>query len=296
MVAFKTWTAPPSLTPAYLRALLSARKRNVLPANTSVPRLEVVLGPQRPDGQMLAKYRKLCGFVDGPTLPLTYPQVLAGPLHIYLLTEPDFPLPALGVVHARQTIEQLQTIGIQDPLALRAWVEGHRDLSNGIEIDIQTEATLHDLVVWRSVTTIFCRKLSKSKGKGEQKVRPPTAVIAPYRSLVLRLPEDLGRRYSQLAGDYNPIHLHAIPAKLFGFRRAIAHGMWTLARAVAEVQQDVTATELQLQAQFKRPIFLPSKAVLAAARNGEAIDFTVESPDGASMYLVGQLAPLAKQN
>lgn len=294
MVAFKTWSAPPSLTPAYLRALLSARKRNVLAANTSVPRLEVVLGPQRPDGQMLAKYRKLCGFVDGPTLPLTYPQVLAGPLHIYLLTEPDFPLPALGVVHARQTIEQLQPIGIQDPLALRAWVEGHREVSNGAEIDIHTEATLHDLVVWRSVTTVFCR--SKTKGKGETKPKPPNSSIIPHRSLLLRLPEDLGRRYSQLAGDYNPIHLHAISAKLFGFRRAIAHGMWTLARAVAEVQQDVTATELQLQAQFKRPIFLPGKAVLAATRNDSAIDFTLESPDGASTYLAGRLAPLAQPN
>lgn len=31
--------------------------------------------------------------------------------------------------------------------------------------------------------------------------------------------------------DLNPIHLHALTAKAFGFPRALAHGMYTSARA-----------------------------------------------------------------
>lgn len=33
--------------------------------------------------------------------------------------------------------------------------------------------------------------------------------------------------------DLNPIHLHALTAKAFGFPRALAHGMYTSARAFA---------------------------------------------------------------
>jgi acyl dehydratase len=37
--------------------------------------------------------------------------------------------------------------------------------------------------------------------------------------------------------DVNPIHLHAIAAKAFGFPRAIAHGMYTAARAFSACQE-----------------------------------------------------------
>ena len=46
-------------------------------------------------------------------------------------------------------------------------------------------------------------------------------------------PADIGRRYGLVSGDMNPIHLSAPSAKLFGFRQAIAHGLWTKARALA---------------------------------------------------------------
>jgi len=49
------------------------------------------------------------------------------------------------------------------------------------------------------------------------------------------VPAGLGRRYSRVGGDINPIHLFDVTAKLFGFDRAIIHGMWTLARCVAEL-------------------------------------------------------------
>jgi acyl dehydratase len=48
-----------------------------------------------------------------------------------------------------------------------------------------------------------------------------------------RAPADIGRRYGLVSGDMNPIHLSAPSAKLFGFRQAIAHGLWTKARALA---------------------------------------------------------------
>ena len=39
-----------------------------------------------------------------------------------------------------------------------------------------------------------------------------------------------------MSGDHNPIHLYPLTAKALGFRRQIAHGMWSLARCVAAVE------------------------------------------------------------
>ena len=45
--------------------------------------------------------------------------------------------------------------------------------------------------------------------------------------------ENTGRRYALTSGDFNLIHIHAITAKAFGFKQAIAHGMWSKAKALS---------------------------------------------------------------
>ncbi|MEU6705104.1 MaoC/PaaZ C-terminal domain-containing protein [Streptomyces wuyuanensis] len=76
------------------------------------------------------------------------------------------------------------------------------------------------------------------------------------------LPADLGRRYGAASGDRNPIHLYAATARAFGFPRAIAHGMWTFARCLAERNP----RELRrAEAEFKAPVLLPGSVVYATA-------------------------------
>lgn len=55
----------------------------------------------------------------------------------------------------------------------------------------------------------------------------------------LQIPSDMGRLYAAISGDRNPIHLHPLAAKAFGFRTTIVHGMWTLARCLAEVEGEL---------------------------------------------------------
>jgi hypothetical protein len=45
-----------------------------------------------------------------------------------------------------------------------------------------------------------------------------------------KAPADIGRRYARVSGDYNPIHLSALTAKLFRLPQAIAHGLWNRAQ------------------------------------------------------------------
>ncbi|MDX2556969.1 MaoC family dehydratase [Streptomyces stelliscabiei] len=72
---------------------------------------------------------------------------------------------------------------------------------------------------------------------------------------------DVGRRYGAVSGDRNPIHLHPLGARLFGFPRAIAHGMWTVARCLAEYGTPPAAL---VRAEFRAPVPLPGTVTYAA--------------------------------
>jgi acyl dehydratase len=155
-------------------------------------------------------------------------------------------------------------------------------------------ATVEGREVWQSVLTALSRTPTpKSKSKTPKEKRAEAEVLpAPDRSLLLRVPEDIGRRYARVAGDWNPIHQHAISAKLFGFPRAIAHGMWSLARCVAEVQDDVPAGPLVCEVTFKRPVLLPSKVAILAWRQDGGVTFQLVAAAGSTVHLTGSLGKL----
>ena len=55
--------------------------------------------------QNLAAYQDICGFPVTNRLPITYPQVLATPLHLHLLAVKGCPLKLMGLVHVGQSIQ-----------------------------------------------------------------------------------------------------------------------------------------------------------------------------------------------
>ena len=71
------------------------------------------------------------------------------------------------------------------------------------------------------------------------------------------VPGDLGRRYGSVSGDLNPIHMHSLSARLFGFPTAIAHGMWTKARCLAALDPSLPPGFI-VEVSFRKPILLPA--------------------------------------
>jgi acyl dehydratase len=103
------------------------------------------------------------------------------------------------------------------------------------------------------------------------------------------LPASLGRRYAAASGDWNPIHLSAATARLFGFRRAIAHGMWSLARCVAELAPASARGAVAVEAAFKRPVLLPATVALFTVREGAATRFTLADGEGTTPHVAGTI-------
>ena len=100
------------------------------------------------------------------------------------------------------------------------------------------------------------------------------------------MPDDIGRRYAAVSGDRNPIHLHGLAAKAFGFRSAIAHGMWLKARALAALQGRLPEA-MTVEVAFKTPVFLPSTIAVAATAAAAGWDLDVRNAGRGKPHLTG---------
>ncbi|GGW92349.1 MaoC family dehydratase [Streptomyces lomondensis] len=250
-------TASPSLAPLLARgALLSPFKRPS--PDAEFPRTRLVLPGLRVDLARLAAYERVCGFPTGAdALPLTYPHVLGFPLAMRLMSGRDFPLPLLGLVHTSITITRHAPLPATGTYELSVHVEELAPHRRGTQATVVTEVRGTGDVVWESKSTYLARHRTERPSEAPVKeIRKPLPAVAEWR-----LAGDVGRRYAAASGDRNPIHLHPLTARLFGFPRAIAHGMWTVARCLAA---HGTPDSCHVRADFKAPVLLPGTVTYAA--------------------------------
>lgn len=282
----------PSLTSLYAKSLVTRRKPSSSPV---LPDVAARASMVKVDAAQLANYRSLCGFTYAGVLPPTFPMILATPLHAALIAHEAFPFSALGLVHVSNRIEQHRPITDIDVLSIRCHTEGPREARTGWEFDFVTRVDTHGTLAWESRTTVLART-GKPAPRGDRKVTElvPGEAGGALKSVIWRLPADLGRQYAAISGDYNPIHLNGLAARAFGFPRAIIHGMWTLARGLSELGEHGQHGERVIDVAFKKPVLLPSTVLFHAHEaEGGAREFAVRGKDGTSVHLSGRIATLA---
>jgi acyl dehydratase len=286
----RTLDSAPGLTRLYVKAAVpSVPGVAALPLigrrAKDVPDLELVLPEVSVDADHLAAFDRVCGFSLEDELPATYPHVLAFPLHLALMTDGSFPFPPVGLVHIRNRIVQHRPIRLGEELALRVHgtkLEPHR---RGRQFSVITEVRVGDELVWEEESV----NLHKESGSNDapRDPDPPT----PPVSAEWRLAGDLGRRFAAVSGDRNPIHMHGLAAKLFGFPRAIAHGMWAKSRCLAALQGRLPSA-YAVEARFRKPILLPGKVAFGEERDGEATVFAVRDAAKGTGHLDGRVTPI----
>ncbi|MET8488026.1 MaoC/PaaZ C-terminal domain-containing protein [Streptomyces tendae] len=279
-----TLTGVPALAPLLARGALLSPLRRPRP-DADFPRTRLVLPGLRVDLARLAAYERACGFATGAdALPVTYPHVLGFPLAMRLMSGRDFPLPLLGLVHTSIGITRRTALPATAEYELAVHVEGLAPHRRGTEATVVTEIRTGGDLVWESRSTYLARHRTTA--------RPPAAGGTPAGErdpLPARtewhLAGDVGRRYGAASGDRNPIHLHPLTARLFGFPRAIAHGMWTVARCLAE---HGTPDAAVVRAEFRAPVLLPG-TVAYGAEDGR---FELRGGDGGRrLHLSGEVGP-----
>ena len=101
--------------------------------------------------------------------------------------------------------------------------------------------------------------------------------------------ENTGRRYALTSGDFNLIHIHAITAKAFGFKQAIAHGMWSKAKALASL---TLPDSYEADVWFKLPMYLPSKVEFLTANEAKDIEFLIRNSKNQKPHVSGRIKAL----
>lgn len=268
----------------FAKVALSTLKKNpfkILPqAEYSVD--EVKINPKH-----LASYNAVCGYPDLDTLPPLYLGVLSMPLQLSMMVGEDFPFAILGIVHIRNSVEQFKPINVTDTIAFATRFGEITPHDKGKLFTFITTAKVKGEIVWESIATYLARgKTDGSAAKSDKKESRLTPKANDLNEDFV-LPEDLGRRYALISGDFNFIHIHAVTAKAFGFKRAIAHGMWTKARSVAALGALPDAYFLDVQ--FKMPVFLPNKVHLHAQKVGKKTTFELTGAKDGKPHLFGTL-------
>jgi MaoC like domain len=233
------------------------------------------------DPEHLAAYNKVCGFTMRSAVPATYPHVLAFPLQMGLMTDPAFPFALPGLVHVANRITVHRQVSVGERFALRVHAADLRSHERGQQFDVVSELVVDSSVAWTDVSTYLRRDGGSGPGgSGGSDV--------PAASAVWRVGGDVGRRYAEVSGDRNPIHLYPLTARLFGFRRAIAHGMWTKARCLAALEGRLPSA-YTVDVRFKLPVLLPARIGFSASEQGSGWEFAVHDVRGGKPHLAGSV-------
>ncbi|KXK60819.1 dehydratase [Micromonospora rosaria] len=254
----------PAAGPLYRRALLGALPGAGGRGDGTLPAVEVAVGGVTVDRAHLAEYDRVCGFRLTDRLPATYPHVLGFPLGLRLMTGPGFPLPLVGLVHVANRITVHRPVDADEPLDLVGHAEDLRPHARGRQVDVVLVASVGGTQVWRGVSTYLRRERTPDGGAGRD---PGERPAPPAASARWRVDRQVGTDYARVSGDHNPIHTSRVGARLFGFPRPIAHGMWSMARCLAALANRLPGA-YTVEVAFKLPVPLPSTVDFSTTPEG----------------------------
>lgn len=294
--------AVPALGPLYARGVArSARSmagRGTV-RGTDLPAVQLMVRGVDPDADHLTAYQQLVGETVADALPAGFLHVLAFPVATAVMTRPGFPLPLLGMVHLANRVQQRRQVLLGETLDIRVHAAALRAHRKGATVDLVAEVSVGGTVVWHSESTYLAKgaRLAGSDDAADAP-RERSPFEPPTPTAAWRLGADVGRRYAAVSGDRNPIHTSTLAAKAFGFPRRIAHGMYTAARALADVGPAARGEAFVWEVEFARPVLLPSTVAVRVAPDAEAPagpaghGLALWSPHTGAAHLTGSVRPL----
>ena len=288
-----TLDSPSSILPLYLKSALplipGASSFPFVPGggNEIPPGLELEIAGVRPDQNQVSDYARVCGFGLRDTLPVTYPHILAFPLQMAIMSDGSFPFGAVGLVHIENRITHHRPIGIGETLSIVVSPTPLQPHPKGRSFSLLTRISIDGELAWTEQSTMLRR------GKGSETGTPVTGKIPSLESgtpanATWQLPGDLGRRYGAVSGDRNPIHMHSLTARPLGFHSAIAHGMWTKARSLAQLESRLPDS-FTAEVRFRKPVFLPAKVDFATVEEDGQTLFSVRDARKSTPHLDGRI-------
>ncbi|MCW2689335.1 MAG: dehydratase [Mycobacterium sp.] len=239
------------------------------------------------DRANVAEYAAVTGLRYGDTVPLTYPFALTFPTMMSLVTGFDFPFAAMGSVHIENHITQYRPIAVTDTVDVKVHAEHLREHRRGLLVDLVTDVKVGNDDAWHQVATFLHQQ--RTSLSDEPKPAPEKQPKLPPPNAVLRITPGRIRHYASVGGDHNPIHTNPIAAKLFGFPTVIAHGMFSAATVLANVEGQIPDAA-RYSVRFGKPVVLPASAGLYVERDAGSWELTLRHLGKGYPHLTGTVS------
>lgn len=268
-----SYSAKFSLVQNFWKSLFNLRKKTHALNLEALPAIRIS-SPLAFSLKELDKFRQIIHW-ESDEIPPTFPYALLTHLHFFLVNDKNFPFPPFGLIHKRESIECFSPL-ISGQWSMTCRIDSFRKVERGFEMDIISELTINQKLVWRSTSTAF----KKTHSGVNQKKHEPLKVSSEIR---WKIPSSNGLAYGLISNNVDPIHLSKFTANLMGHKNAIMHGMWTCARGLSEYRDFHYPFKVNIK--FISPIYLPSEVLYRKEGSG----FGVYSLDGKSVHLLAEI-------
>lgn len=277
--------------PSGLKNLLraAAGALPLIPRGDSLPDRTLTVDELAIDPANVAAYANVTGLRFGDAVPLTYPFALTFPTVMALVTGFDFPFAAMGSVHIENHITQYRPIAVTDTVSAQVHAENLREHRKGLLVDIVTEIKIGNDVAWHQVTTFLHQQ--RTSLSGEPRPEPAKQPKLPPPNAVLSITPAQIRSYASIGGDHNPIHTNSLGAKLFGFPTVIAHGMYSAAAVLANIEGQLPDA-VSYTVKFGKPVLLPAKAGLWVDHDADGWNLALRHLKKGYPHLTATVRPL----
>ncbi|WP_293308151.1 MaoC/PaaZ C-terminal domain-containing protein [Mycolicibacterium sp.] len=267
-----------------LRAALGSLP--LIPRGDRIPDRTLVIDELPIDASNVAAYAAVTGLRFADAVPLTYPFALTFPTVMELITGFDFPFAAMGAVHVQNLITRHRPIAVTDTVRATVHAENLREHRKGLLVDVVTALTIGTDPAWEQVTTFLHQQ--RTSLSDEPKPEPPKAPKLPPPNSILRITPKQIRRYASIGGDHNPIHTSVVGAKLFGFPTVIAHGMFSAAAVLANIEGQLPDA-VSYAVKFGKPVLLPAALGVYTDRTAGGWDIAVRNMTKGYPHLTGSV-------
>lgn len=237
---------------------------------------------------ILKKYNKVCGFDHTLIVPATYLHAYIFPMHTQLLSQPEVPFPLPGLIHFANSIKQHRPLYIGEEFCVVCKFGNLIAHDKGQAFEVVSYIEVSGKRIWEDVS-IYLYKGNEGIGSVLEWQQPQLTDNCIKESWSLN--KNLGLNFAIASGDFNPIHLHPLSAKLFGFERHIIHGMWSAGRILALLEKRVPQS-FEYTISFKVPIYLPASVIFRNEKTENGFDFDIVDNTQEKPHLKGYINKL----
>ncbi len=212
----------------------------------SLPDLRYVVRGVRVDRARAERFARLVAaprLEPWPRAQIAHPgfvHALAQPLGLALMARPRFPLPALGLVHVKNSLLLHRPVRVGERLDIETRVGSLTSAPEGRTCEVVSVFTRGEEILATDVSTYLLRgsaaRGSRESAQGWKESRPLASHVPRSR---WKLPAGIGREFARVSGDAHPIHVSTLSARALGAPAPLAHGMFLGSRALSEIGSGV---------------------------------------------------------